>query len=177
MLFRVLLAVFVTMSVPVSSSVAEKRSIDTGRASSRVTTEATGPSSRNEQGEVKTAQFCDLVTRPNDFNDKMVRVQAIFESTFEWARLYDATCRNRKNYVWPRFECDTIEACETFSHRIEKDMVGSPFTSQRVGITAVGRFRSAKPGKRFGPQGGLRFQLEIVKIEDTNRLSNSVRKQ
>ena len=177
MLFRVLLAVFVTLSALVSSSVAQMRSTNAARASSRVTSEATMPSSGDDQGEVVTARFCDLVTRPNDFDDKMVRVQAVFESTWEWARLYDATCRNRNNYVWPRFQCNTIEACETFSRRIEKDMVGNPFRGQRVGITAVGRFRAAKPGQRFGVQGGLKFQFEIVEIEDTNRLSDRVRKR
>lgn len=122
-------------------------------------------------------EFCHLVTRPELFRDRLVRVKAVFESTFEWRRLYDDTCRSSKNYVWPVFECDTIESCEKIRQLLKKDMIGDPFTGKRVAVVLLARFRESNNPKRgFGVQPGLRFQLEIVKIEATERISKTVRK-
>jgi hypothetical protein len=122
-------------------------------------------------------EFCHLVTHPESFRDRLVRVRAIFESTFEWRRLYDDACRSSKNYVWPVFECDTIESCERFREQLKKDMIGDPFSGKRVAVALLGRFRESNNPKRgFGVQPGLRFQLEILKIESTERISKTVRK-
>lgn len=122
-------------------------------------------------------EFCHLVTHPESFRDRVVRVRATFESTFEWRRLYDETCRSSRNYVWPVFECDTIESCEKFGEQLKKDMIGDPFRGKRVAVVLLGRFRESNNPKRgFGVQPGLRFQLEISKIEATERISPTVRK-
>lgn len=108
-------------------------------------------------------EFCDLVTQPESFRDRLVRVRAVFESTFEWRRLYHDACRSSKNYVWPVFECDTIESCEKFRQLLKKDMIGDPFSGEKVAVVLLGRFRESNNPKRgFGVQGGLRFQLEIL---------------
>jgi hypothetical protein len=67
----------------------------------------------------------------------VVRVKAIFESTFEWRRLYDNACRSSKNYVWPVFECDTIESCEKCRQQLKRDMVGDPFSGKRVAVVLL----------------------------------------
>jgi hypothetical protein len=122
-------------------------------------------------------EFCDLVTHPESFRDRLVRVKAVYETTFEWHRLYHNACRSSKNYVWPVFECDTIEACEKFRQQIKKDMIGDPFSGKRVAVVLLARFRESNNPKRgFGVQGGLKFQLEILKIEATDRISKTVRK-
>jgi hypothetical protein len=122
-------------------------------------------------------EFCHLVTHPESFRDRLVRVRAVFECTFEWCRLYDDACRSSRNYVWPVFECDTIESCEKFRQLLEKDMIGDDFSGKRVAVVLLGRFRESNNPKRgFGVQGGLQFQLEIVKIEATERISKTVRK-
>ncbi len=122
-------------------------------------------------------EFCQLVTHPESFRDRLVRVRAVFESTFEWQRLYDDACRSSKNYVWPVFECDTIESCEKFRQLLKKDMIGDPFSGKRVAVLLLARFRESKNPKRgFGVQGGLRLQLEILKIEATERISERGRK-
>jgi hypothetical protein len=81
--------------------------------------------------------FCHLVTHPESFRDRVVRVKAIFESTFEWRRLYDNACRSSKNYVWPVFECDTIESCEKCRQQLKRDMVGDPFSGKRVAVVLL----------------------------------------
>lgn len=125
-----------------------------------------------QQQQPITVRFCDLIARPDSFNGKIVRVQAIYESTWEWRRLYDETCLGPQNYIWPVFECDTIETCEIFRKSLEKDMVGNPFKGQKVQVTLVGRFRGHHQSRqRYGVQGGLQFQLEIVRIEETKRVS------
>jgi len=122
-------------------------------------------------------EFCYLVTHPESFRNRLVRVKAVFESTFEWRRLYDAACRSSKNYVWPVFECDTIESCEKFRELLKKDMIGDPFSGQIVAVVLLARFReSNNPKQGFGVQGGLQFQLEILKIEATERISRTVSK-
>ena len=128
----------------------------------------------NVQEPIEDVEFCHLVTHPESFRDRLVRVRAVFESTFEWRRLYDDACRGAKNYVWPVFECDTIESCEKFSQRLKKDMIGDPFSGKRVAVVLLGRFRESNNPKRgFGVQGGLQFQLEILKIEATERISKA----
>ncbi|HKP84133.1 MAG TPA: hypothetical protein VJT69_19100 [Pyrinomonadaceae bacterium] len=122
-------------------------------------------------------EFCHLVTHPESFRDRLVRVKAVFESTFEWSRLYDDACRSSKNYVWPKFECDTIESCEKFRHQLKKDMVGDNFNGKRVAVVLLARFRESNNSKRgFGVQGGLPFQLEILKIEATERIAKTAGK-
>ena len=122
-------------------------------------------------------EFCELVTAPQSFRDRLVRVRAVFETTFEWRRLYDDACLSSKNYVWPVFECDTIESCERFRLLLKKNMTGDPFSGQRVIVVLLGRFRETNNPKRgYGVQSGLRFQLEISKIETTERISKTPRR-
>ena len=84
-----------------------------------------------------TVRFCDLVMHPDSFDDKTIRVRAIYESTWEWKRLYDETCIGPQNYIWPVFNCTTFESCEIFRKSLEKDMVGDPFKGQKVRVTLV----------------------------------------
>jgi hypothetical protein len=57
-------------------------------------------------------------------------------------------------------------------------MVGDPFSGKRVAVVLLARFRESNNSKRgFGVQGGLRFQLEILKIEATERIPKKVGNQ
>lgn len=167
-----LLAGFLSVFAIVCWPFAEKRSMNTLNAGYPLPIQTKSSQiGSNAELEVITVRFCDLVTRPDHFDGKVIRVQAIYESTWEWVRLYDRSCRTRNNYIRPVFECNTIESCEIVRRTLERDIVGNPFKGQRVGITAIGRFRSAsKSTRKFGVLGGFRFQLEIARIENTNRL-------
>jgi hypothetical protein len=52
-------------------------------------------------------------------------------------------------------------------------MIGDFIKGQKVEATFIGRFRGGgHPKQRYGVQSGFRFQLEIMKIEETKRITS-----
>src|SRR2546423_13294831 len=48
-------------------------------------------------------RFCDLISKPEQYKDKMVRTEAVFYANHENSALYLPECFDKNNYVWTDF--------------------------------------------------------------------------
>jgi hypothetical protein len=123
--------------------------------------------SSNSSEKIPTVRFCDLVARPELYDNKVVRVRASYLANFESAMFYDLKCNDRENYVEPTLACDTDESCKAIRDTISKNLEGDPFGGARVELVMLGLLKRAKSGHRFGGQDGFRLGFAITRIEKT----------
>jgi hypothetical protein len=114
---------------------------------------------------IPTVPFCDLVARPELYDNKVVRVRASYFANFESDMFYDLKCNNKENYVWPILDCDTDESCKAMRDILNKNLEGDPFSGMRVELVMVGRLKRAKSGHRYGVQDGFRLGFAVTRIE------------
>ena len=106
---------------------------------------------------IPTVAFCDLVTRPESYLGKVVRLRAIYFANFESAFLYDVNCRNSKDYV--ELICGA-ESCKAMQEKIDKTSHGDPFGGVQSALTLVGQLKY--PETRYAEIDGKRV-VEIKK--------------
>lgn len=125
--------------------------------------------------EIRAVSFCDLVSHPELYADKVVRVQVTYLSTFESNVLYDPKCVDRENYVWPMFDCGADQSCKAMRKRLDKSLKGDPFSGMRSELLIVGRLKGPKPSFRYGVQSGCRLGFSIERIERARPLPSHSR--
>ena len=109
--------------------------------------------------EAQTVAFCDLVSSPQLYNQKIVRTEAIAaRMTFEVVFLYAQKCNHSE--AWMDFEFDNNKAYETLAPLMP---VGRDDQGQ-VNVTIVGRFDG--PSKEgYGHLNASRFHFLIMAVE------------
>jgi hypothetical protein len=121
-------------------------------------------------GNVPTVTYCDLTSRPEFYDGKVVRIRAILDNGFEQRYLYDLICKigeapktlkQTPAETWvdldPSFQVkgDTEEA--------KKNRATLGFG--KVDITAIGRFQTSHGAVKFGHLGCCDHQLVIMSVE------------
>lgn len=111
--------------------------------------------------EAETVAFCDLVSSPQLYNQKIVRTEAIAAvMTFEVALLYDPKC-NRKD-AWMDYEYDNDQASEVTDALLRRNFGRNE--TRRAYVTAVGRFNG--PSKEgYGHLNSFRLHFVVMTVE------------
>jgi hypothetical protein len=134
---------------------------------------------------VPTISYCDLVKEPASYDQKVVRVKAVYVVGFEGSLFYDAVCGGGNTWVKfdPSFEKATkSNILKRFRRLADASPIrtrggGINYPERMVEILAVGRFEGVKPtyklGSRsyssgFGHLNGYDFQFTVLSIEEVN---------
>ena len=122
---------------------------------------------------VATVTYCELMTNPKRYHDKVVRVNALFSRNFEVSSLHDEEdcTKGKPDYTsqsstWVGY--DKTFAMEGDSDEAKKNQDVSGFGTWW--ITAVGRFRRAEGDQRFGHLACCKYSFALMKIEKSERL-------
>src|SRR5713226_1071230 len=102
--------------------------------------------------EVKTVPFCDLIRNPKLYDQKIVRVTAIYRYGYEWSQLYCLDC-NDVGATW--VELDDSFATNT-DPKLAKKIRENGFRGRTVRIVAVGQFYGTGGG--YGHMGSYRYK-------------------
>lgn len=108
--------------------------------------------------------FCELVERPEKYDGKIVRVKAIYRSSFELSEVYCPECYDSRKRVWAEFT-EMSDRClkSKETKRLKK---GSTLL-----VVFVGEFQAAE--SNYGHSNAYRFQLDVKCIGSSKILSKS----
>ena len=120
--------------------------------------------------DVPTVTYCDLTSRPEYYDQKVVRVRAIFDNSCEKSYLYDLVCKigeppktaeSMPAETWVDFDASFNLKGDSEEARKNRSIFGFG----RVDITAIGRFQTSHGPVRFGHLGSCQHQFVIMSIE------------
>ena len=127
-------------------------------------------SNRLDEGEVPAVTVCQLIQNPERFHQKVVRVTAIYENSFEMSYLHDSNCKTEERggqpEIWVGFDKLFVRKGESEEAKKNQTISGSGFWS----VTAVGRFLRAEGPERFGHLGCCRYEFDFIRIEKSEKL-------
>ena len=114
--------------------------------------------------------FCDLASNPDQYNQKVVRTDAIAAvMTFEVAFLYDPKCNTKD--AWIDYEFENDQAFEVTDSLLSRDFGKN--TIRRAHLTLVGRLRG--PSKEgYGHLNTHRLQFLIMAVEKAEPVASDV---
>lgn len=124
--------------------------------------------------EPSTVSYCDLVTHPELYENKTVRVDATYFVGRHSAILYDKACSYEGSNIYFALDCNSKTKCKKLNDKIRKDLTGK-LKWARVQLVVIGRFNGPQKsgvnyGAQVGPDSGYKFQLDVSKIEKTTRI-------
>lgn len=143
----------------------------------------------NAQGsrasQIPTVPYCELITSPDTYDGKQIRLRAEYDSGFEHSVFADSRCVkvwDAKKLVWVKFDdhvdSNTNQAIATRFNNVqwrpETDRDGRIIDmsrSWRVNLSVVGVFRRSKdPNFGFGHNIVYPFMIVVSKIERVGKL-------
>ena len=109
--------------------------------------------------------FCDLIRDARRYDQKLVRVQVMYDSGVDTSSLFDPTCAGVD--AWIRPTCSTSEACHEIYRMIEKARrdAGHPWEG-KVKLEVTGRYYASALDP--APTQGFRkvHVLEMIEGKD-----------
>jgi len=143
-------------------------------------------STQTPQEQIPTVSYCDLLSNPEKYDKKTVRVKALYIRGFEVSTLDDPECKPNKS-IWVEFDSASRQ-CTKAKTQKEYDRVFYPPRKKKKGVierpgperaelTIVGQFNGPKPGIAIGTEGkriltgyghmnGFDYQFVIYCIEE-----------
>jgi hypothetical protein len=125
---------------------------------------------RYDPYEIPTVTYCDLVGNPKLYNNKHVRLRAVFSQSFEVCFLGDVVCDPAKTpkikdvshlgEIWMELNPYIVTKADTDDTR--KELMEY---SGLMDLTAVGAFSVATPPHSYGHMGACRFQFTLEHVE------------
>lgn len=103
--------------------------------------------------EVLNVSLCQLVSDPQVYDRKLVRLNAIYAVNFEWVLLYDCKCIKRDSYIYPIIAGDTDELSRSMEKALAKNLKHGRKSGDRVGLVLTGVFL-APPVNQSGQEPG-----------------------
>src|SRR5690349_15540058 len=103
---------------------------------------------RSDQ-EIATVALCDLLSNPKLYEQKEVRVKAIYRVGYEWQELYCMDCWGTENRVWLDFG-DDFESCTKKDVRRKLESTEGTYS-----VTLIGKLSGSQGG--YGHMGAYRF--------------------
>lgn len=107
--------------------------------------------------QIQTVSFCEVLKNPQNFDQKSIRIKAIYRYGFEWSELYCLDCRD-KGLVWLDFE-DSFDSLT--KSKVRKNIKWSE-KGRTVNIIAIGKFYT---NGKFGHLGGYPYKFVAEYIE------------
>jgi hypothetical protein len=121
---------------------------------------------KNSEMDAITVAYCDLVRRPELYDQKVIRVKAIYRYGYEWSELYCGDCL-KGHQTWVGFD-------ESFETRTDADVArklgDNGFKGRTVSVVMIGTFHSSGGG--YGHMGAYRFQLLVSSVEQAKIILN-----
>lgn len=107
--------------------------------------------------------YCELVNNPEQFDGKVVRVQATYLSTWHGGYLYNRACEGKEKHANLELSCKDKDSCDVLRKMLSNNL---DFVERQGEMIFIGRFGSAGGyGKLVSYHEGFPFQLEVEKIE------------
>ena len=133
-----------------------------------------GTENNAEDDVVATVTYCELLKHPERFDNKVVRVNAVFEQGFEKSSLSDKegcskgkpTSGSAQSETWVNYDKSFVMEGDSDEAKANRNVYGFG----KWLITAVGRFRRAEGPQRFGHLGCCRYEFALIKIENSEKL-------
>jgi hypothetical protein len=141
--------------------------------------------------QIPTVAYCDLLSRPSDYDGKRIRIRAEYNSGFEHSVFSDSACVkawDTKKLVWVEFdESVNTNTKPKILKRFREARFHQPVNERGeidvekwqkeqwlnwyVELTVVGEFRKSKdPDFGFGHTNAYPFKLVVSKIENVGAL-------
>ena len=107
--------------------------------------------------EIADVSLCELLESPEKFDQKLIRVKAIYRYGFEWSEFYSLKCSTKKR-VW-------VEGAETKCKNAGKvdEMDYAGMGGRTVGVVVVGKFTGEKGG--YGHMNSFDYLFRIECFE------------
>lgn len=139
-------------------------------------TNATQPS----KSETPIVSLCDLLSKPDDYNGKEIKVRAQYHIGFEYSYFDDPCCKNYAvvttpfwigDVVWAEFD-KSVEAAtkpEIYSDfkRLASLCCASGWRDSEVELLVIGKFSKAS-NKGYGHADRYALQLVVGRIEEVS---------
>lgn len=115
--------------------------------------------------------FCELINKPEQYNNKVVRTDAIFYGDHENDVLYSSECNDTKRDAWADFDPSYDYSDESVKKKFsDLRCPRSPCPSGRAKVTVVGRFEGPNQ-EGYGHLNAYRFRLVIMRIVKAEKVS------
>lgn len=111
---------------------------------------------------IPTVEYCDLIRHAEDYDQKQIRIKAVYRVGYEWSEIYCPDCFNQKERTWVEFD-DDFESCTNSA--IAKQVKDGERT---LSVTIVGVFHSSS--RNYGHMGSYRFEFVVKCIESAKLL-------
>ena len=121
---------------------------------------------------VATVTYCELLKDPKRFDNKVVRVIAVYEQGFEKSSLFDEEGCSRgkpaagQSDTWVSIDKSFVMDGDSEEAKNNRNVSGFGKWS----ITAVGRFRRGDGPQRFGHLGCCKYDFALMRIEKSEKL-------
>jgi hypothetical protein len=112
--------------------------------------------------DIPTVDYCDLIRQAKDYDQKQIRIKAVYRVGYEWSEIYCPDCFNQKERTWVEFD-DDLESCT--NSKIVK-LLGDD--GKTLSVTVVGVFHSSSI--RYGHMGSYRFKFAVKCVESAKLL-------
>lgn len=108
--------------------------------------------------------FCELINKPEQYNDKVVRTEAILYSDRENGALYSSECNDTKKDTWADFDASYDYSEESVKNKFKEVLCPrAPCPSGKAKVTVVGRFEGPSQ-QGYGHLNAYRFRFLIMRI-------------
>lgn len=139
----------------------------------------------NTPSHTPTVRYCDLLSKPDAYDGRQIRLRAEYDSGFEHSVFADSRCVkvwDANRLIWAEFDdaafsntdVGTMTRFEQARYRPETDKDGritDRWRSWRVKLTVVGVFRTSKHASfGFGHTNAYPFMIVVSKIERVGSL-------
>jgi hypothetical protein len=115
--------------------------------------------------DIPTVDYCELINHPEKYDQKTVRVRAIYRYGYEWSEIYCPDCFDRNRRTW--VESDNLtETCP--KTKAIKQLRDSGYKGRTVRVVMVGKFHGSGGG--YGHLNGYRFQLDVSCVEEAKTI-------
>jgi len=129
------------------------------------------PSIAQAVAKAEDVRFCDLISKPERYNNKIVRTEAVFYANHENSALYSPECLDTTNYVWTDFDLSYDYSDESVMKKFsELRCPHVPCPSGKAKVTVVGRFEGPSQ-EGYGHLNGYRFRIVIMRIVAAEKVS------
>jgi hypothetical protein len=144
--------------------------------------------SQPSASETPIVSLCDLLSKPDDYNGKEVKLRAQYHIGFEYSYFTDPSCKDYAvvttpfwvgNVVWTEFD-KSVKATtkpEIYSNfrRLGSLCCPSGWRDTEVELLVVGKFSKANyqgyaSDKGYGHSGRYALQLVVSKIEEVKEI-------
>ena len=125
------------------------------------------------RSDVPTITFCQLVSHPDQFNNKIVRTEAVFHVNLESQVLYNPSCYSEDKTMWVEFSNSYTYSNDEIKNTFDRLLCQTkPCPTRSVRVTVVGRFERTSDVD-YDHLNGYQLNFEVLRIEKVEAVAKS----